>query len=138
MPVTTVWETAVALDPAECLHLLSSARMGRVGFCTSDGPRILPVNHRVLDGSIVFRTGLYSSVAEGTRDHIVAFEADEVDDRMTWGRSVLVVGRAQHVEESSDMATTFHRLNEPWAPGPRPVVVRIAASQITGRQFART
>jgi hypothetical protein len=95
------------------------------------------VNHRVLDGSIVFRTGLYSSIAEGTRDHIVAFEADEVDDRMTWGWSVLV-GRAQHVEESSDMATTFHRLNEPWAPGLRPVVVRIAASQITGRQFART
>jgi nitroimidazol reductase NimA-like FMN-containing flavoprotein (pyridoxamine 5'-phosphate oxidase superfamily) len=133
----SAWENTVELDAAVSLRLLSDARMGRVGFWTSDGPTILPVNHRVLDGRIVFRTGLYTSVADGTRGGTVAFETDEVDDHMLSGWSVLVVGRAEHVEETVDMAETFHRLNEPWAPGSRPVVVRITPSQITGRQFTR-
>jgi uncharacterized protein len=126
------------LDPGECMRLLSSARMGRVGFCTPSGPQILPVNHAVLEGSIVFRTDLYGAVAAGTSDGTVAFEADEIDDRMRSGWSVLVVGRPQHVKDPVELAEVFERLDEPWAPGPRPVVVRISPAQVSGRRFGRT
>lgn len=48
---------------------------GRVGFSAPVGPQVLPVNHTVLDGAIVFRTDLYTSLADGTRGATVAFES---------------------------------------------------------------
>lgn len=133
--MTTLWNSSVALEPAECMRLLSSTRLGRVGFTSSAGPQVLPVNHTVLDGSIVFRTELYTSLADGTRGSTVAFESDELDDRMRSGWSVLVVGRAEHVEDPDEMTDVFRRMGQPWAPGSRPLIARIVPSEVTGRRF---
>lgn len=135
--MTNLWNSSVALEPVECMRLLSQTRLGRVGFTSSAGPQVLPVNHTVLDGSIVFRTELYTSLADGTRDSTVAFEADELDDRMSSGWSVLVVGHAQHVEDVTDMQDVFRRMGQPWAPGARPLVARIVPAEVTGRRFER-
>ena len=117
------------------MRLLSSARWGRVGLTTPDGPVVLPVNHAVLDGSVVFRTDLYGVLADGTDGAVVAFEVDELDDRMRSGWSVLVTGRAEHVEAPVEVAEAFGRLDQPWAPGPRPLVARIVLTRVTGRRF---
>lgn len=135
--MTTMWTQAESLEPAECLRLLSSARLGRVGFSAPEGPQILPVNHTVLDGAVVFRTDLYSSLAEATHGSTVAFEADELDDRMQSGWSVLVVGSAEHVEDHDEMVDVFARMGQPWAPGSRPLLARIVPSTVTGRRFSR-
>lgn len=130
-----LWEQATTLEPAECLELLASTHLGRIGLCGSSGPQVLPVNYTLLDGSIVFRTNLYTAVAAGTDGDIVAFEVDELDDRLRSGWSVLVVGRAQHVEDHAEMEDTFRRMGEPWAPGARPLVAKIVPSEVTGRRF---
>jgi nitroimidazol reductase NimA-like FMN-containing flavoprotein (pyridoxamine 5'-phosphate oxidase superfamily) len=135
--MTTLWTSSVALEAAECIRLLSDTRLGRVGFTSAAGPQVLPVNHTVLDGSIVFRTDLYSSLADATREGTVAFEADELDDRMRSGWSVLVVGQAEHVESFDEMEDVFRRMGQPWAPGSRPLVARIVPTQVTGRRFGR-
>jgi len=135
--MTTTWQRAETLSLAECWTLLRSARMGRVGLWDDRGPQVLPVNHNVVDETIVFRTDLYSSLAEGSRGSRVAFEADELDDRMESGWSVLVVGRAEHVEDPAELAALHARLDEPWAPGSRPLVARIVPDQVTGRRFHR-
>jgi nitroimidazol reductase NimA-like FMN-containing flavoprotein (pyridoxamine 5'-phosphate oxidase superfamily) len=135
--MTTLWSSSVALEAAECIRLLSDTRLGRVGFTSAAGPQVLPVNHTVLDGSIVFRTDLYSSLADATRGGTVAFEADELDDRMRSGWSVLVVGEAEHVENLDEMEDVFRRMGQPWAPGSRPLVARIVPTQVTGRRFER-
>src|SRR3974390_2494822 len=45
------------LDYAECLRLLATKQVGRIGFAIWGGPEILPVNY-VLDGdAVVFATG---------------------------------------------------------------------------------
>lgn len=131
------WERVAALEPDECLRLLSSVRVGRVGWCAPAGPQVLPVNHTVLDGSIVFRTDLYTVLAAATHDSTVAFEADELDDRMQSGWSVLVLGTAEHVDDPAEMAELFNRMREPWAAGDRPLVARIVPLQLTGRHFQR-
>jgi nitroimidazol reductase NimA-like FMN-containing flavoprotein (pyridoxamine 5'-phosphate oxidase superfamily) len=131
---TPVWQHSVTLEAEECMRLLSSARFGRVGLSTADGPQVLPVNHAVLDGAVVFRTDLYGVLADGTDGEVVAFEVDELDDRMRSGWSVLVVGRAEHVEGQAEVAEAFGRLDGPWAPGPRPLVARIVPSRVTGRR----
>ncbi len=135
--MTKLWTRAQALEPDECLRLLASVRWGRVGFTGAAGPQILPVNHAVLDGAIVLRTDLYSAVADATRGTVVAFEADELDDRLDSGWSVLAVGEAQHVEDRNEMIDLFGRLGEPWAPGSRPLVARISPTDLTGRRFHR-
>jgi nitroimidazol reductase NimA-like FMN-containing flavoprotein (pyridoxamine 5'-phosphate oxidase superfamily) len=135
--MTTLWTVATSLDPSESLRLLRSARLGRVGMCTSAGPQVLPVNYTVLDGNIVLRTDLYSAVAAGTKDATVAFEVDELDDRLDEGWSVLIVGHAEHVEDRAEMQALFERMGTPWAPGSRPLVARIVPAQVTGRRFRR-
>lgn len=119
------------------MRLLSMTRLGRVGFTSAAGPQVLPVNHTVLDGNIVFRTNLYSSLADATQAGTVAFEADELDDRLRSGWSVLVVGEAEQVEDFGDMEDVFARMRPPWAPGLRSLVARIVPSQVTGRRFER-
>jgi nitroimidazol reductase NimA-like FMN-containing flavoprotein (pyridoxamine 5'-phosphate oxidase superfamily) len=136
MPAT-LWTQAEPLEPDECLRLLSSARVGRVGFTGPDGPQVLPVNYTLLDGAIIVRTDLYSTIADGTRGTVVAFEVDELDDRLQSGWSVLAVGEADHVEDRAEMADLFRRAGEPWAPGSRPLVARIVPGRVTGRRFRR-
>jgi nitroimidazol reductase NimA-like FMN-containing flavoprotein (pyridoxamine 5'-phosphate oxidase superfamily) len=135
--MTSAWGRTEKLEPKECLALLSSVRVGRVGWSGPLGPQVLPVNHRVLDGAVVFRTDLYSAIADGTREGVAAFEADELEDRMQSGWSVLVVGRSEHLEDPAEIREVFRRLDEPWAPGSRQLVVRIVPAQVSGRRFLR-
>ncbi|MBA2770088.1 MAG: hypothetical protein H0U35_13375 [Sporichthyaceae bacterium] len=53
------------------------------------------------------------------------------------GWSVQVVGQPQHIEDPDEMSAVFDHIPDPWAPGLRPLVVRILASQVTGRRFER-
>lgn len=131
------WSQMEALEPAECLHLLSSARFGHLGTCAGERPQVLPVNYAVLDGDVTFRTGVNTALAAGTDDRTVAFEADEIDDLMDSGWSVQVVGRARHVYDQAEVSDVFKRLSDPWAPGTRPLVVRITPEEITGRRFTK-
>jgi nitroimidazol reductase NimA-like FMN-containing flavoprotein (pyridoxamine 5'-phosphate oxidase superfamily) len=120
------------------MRLLSSARLGRVGMCPEGRPQVLPVTYTVVDGQLMFRTTLYSVLASGTDGATVAFQVDELDDRLRSGWSVLVVGAAQHLDDPKEMAEMFARMDEPWAPGTRPRVVRIVPAEVTGRRFRRT
>ena len=38
------------LTPSECRQLLSTTTIGRLGYSTSDGPRIVPMNYTVAGG----------------------------------------------------------------------------------------
>jgi len=135
--MTSLWKSAAELDREECVRLLRTVRIGRVGTCSPRGPQILPVNFTVLDGSLYFRTTLYSALAERTQSGTVAFEADELDDRLRSGWSVLVVGEAGQIEDPKEIRDIFGRMGEPWAPGNRPLIVRIDPTEVTGRRFDR-
>jgi len=134
---TTTWQTVRNLEPQECLRLLASAWVARLGLTTEDGPQVLPVNHTVLDGAVYFRTNLDTSLVEATRDTVVAVEADELSDRMESSWSVLVVGRATHVEDRAETTAVFARMREPWAPGSRTLLVKVVPTKVTGRRFER-
>ena len=76
MPAT--WTRIEPLVEAESLRRLNSARWGRCAWNGPEGPRILPVNHAVVDGNVVFRTGLYGTLAGAGNGHAMASEADEL------------------------------------------------------------
>jgi len=135
--MTSTWARMESLDETESLRLLGSARWGRCAWTGPAGPRILPVNYSVLDGNVFFRTALYGSLADAANGGAVALEADELDDRLSSGWSVVVLGHAEQVEDLAEVASVFPRMDQPWAPGSRPVVVRIRPSEVTGRRFWR-
>ncbi|MFF1682353.1 pyridoxamine 5'-phosphate oxidase family protein [Streptomyces sp. NPDC058256] len=123
------------LGPGECWARLSTHGVGRVSVSTPDGPAIVPVNYTVVDGAVAFRTapGATPALAAGTE---AAFEVDHIDDALSQGWSVLVVGRAEHV---TDPATVRHLVgaarSAPWAGGDRELWVRIAPERVSGRRI---
>jgi uncharacterized protein len=123
------------LDSAECLELLTSKKVGRVAWCGGKGPQVLPVNYAVVDGEIYFRTSPHSQLARALYESQVAFEVDEIDDFLETGWSVLVVGEANHHNDSSDLPPAVEDRPRPWAPGVRNLYVRITPSEITGRRL---
>ena len=133
--------TLRALDEDECLQLISPGGIGRLAFTGRYGLTVFPVNYRVHDGMIVFRTAAYSPTDEDLRTGIpgaeygVAFEVDAIDETAREGWSVLIHGPAHHMD-----SLTEHRLGmqtgvEPWPEGPRDQAICITPTRITGRRI---
>jgi uncharacterized protein len=123
------------LDEDEARELLGIGGVGRVGITIGALPAIFPVNYRVIDGAIVFRTSPGSKMSAAAAGAVVAFEVDDYQlaDRSGW--SVLAVGPAEIVH---DLGVTFDVLDaglEPLADGNRLTIVRIEPTFISGRRI---
>jgi Pyridoxamine 5'-phosphate oxidase len=55
------------LVEAECLRLITPGGIGRLAYLGRYGPTVLPVNYRLYDGTIVFRTAQDSPADEDLR-----------------------------------------------------------------------
>ncbi|MEU9044642.1 MULTISPECIES: pyridoxamine 5'-phosphate oxidase family protein [unclassified Kitasatospora] len=124
------------LAASECWAKLAPGGVGRVALTAPEGPVVLPVNYRVLDGTLIFRTAVGGTPAStvGSR---VAFEVDQVDEALRTGWSVLVVGAATPFDEPEAIEHLIRRgAPDPWAGGVRDVWVRIKPSTVTGRTIS--
>ncbi len=123
------------LDLEECWELMAAQPVGRIGFVADGYPRIFPVNFTVLDGHIYFRTTHDGPIGAHVVNQAVAFEVDDVDKFLQAGWSVLVLGRAEHVDDPSTCdalaAATGH---EPWAEGDRTLVIGVTGEHVSGRR----
>jgi nitroimidazol reductase NimA-like FMN-containing flavoprotein (pyridoxamine 5'-phosphate oxidase superfamily) len=128
----------------ESMRLIGQAEVGRIGFTGRYGPVVLPVNYKVIDGAVVFRTEEYGTISEDLRTGIpdaeyhVAFEVDDMDPATRTGWSVLLQGAAHHVDDESERASLLAVGVEPWAGGERALFMRITPAHITGRRILRT
>lgn len=121
-----------------CLKLLSTVPVGRVSFLADGEIMVLPVNH-VMDGQDpVFRTAYGSKLSAAEGQDLVAFEADEYDERTRSGWSVLVHGRAEAVYEEAEIQRLDHLGLHPWVTMvSRPFWIRIRPAAISGRRTPR-
>ncbi len=124
------------LGERECLDLLASGEVGRVGVVVDGQPLIFPVNY-VLDGQFVVVHTDVGPMLTGASQALVAFEVDGFDAVARSGWSVLVQGMANDVTDALDYASEHLQTVElsPWAPGPKPRLLRISATKVTGRRF---
>jgi nitroimidazol reductase NimA-like FMN-containing flavoprotein (pyridoxamine 5'-phosphate oxidase superfamily) len=131
------------LDEAECLRLITPGGIGRIAYSGRYGPTVLPVNYRLHQGTIVFRTAQDSPTDEDLRTGIahaeykVAFEIDDFDIAAREGWSVLVQGPVHHVESDAERASVVAAGVETWPGGDRELFLRIVPSRITGRRIRR-
>src|SRR4051812_30448727 len=124
---------ALPLTATECEELLRQAQVGRVAVCAPDGPHVVPVNYRLLDDALVFRTSPYSVVGTHGRDAAVALEVDEVDEAHEAGWSVLARGRAVAVTDPDEVAAIRAVWSSPpWAAGMRTLYLRVSRPELTG------
>jgi nitroimidazol reductase NimA-like FMN-containing flavoprotein (pyridoxamine 5'-phosphate oxidase superfamily) len=123
------------LDRDECLRLLDGATLGRVGVNVAALPTVLPVNFRLADGRIVFRTGVGTKLAAATRNAVVAFEVDDIDPLEHTGWSVVVTGVARPVVDPDDIASLTEMGIARWAAGLDGHVVEVSLDLVSGRRI---
>jgi nitroimidazol reductase NimA-like FMN-containing flavoprotein (pyridoxamine 5'-phosphate oxidase superfamily) len=125
------------LDRGECLALLASEPVGRVGVVVDEAPMIFPVNYALDGESIVFRSDAGSKVSGATRGVAMSFEIDGIDEILHTGWSVVVNGVGREVIDSTELARLSALDLRPWASGPKPHWIRIRPQTMTGRLVAR-
>ena len=126
------------LTDKDCVALLGSTTVGRLGFVLAGRVLVIPVNY-VLDGDdIVIRTapdGLLSGLT--TSRETVAFEVDHHDDLGGSGWSVLLNGPVTEMTaEEVDAVPGTHRAR-PWAGGDRSLALRLHPEMMSGRRVQR-
>jgi nitroimidazol reductase NimA-like FMN-containing flavoprotein (pyridoxamine 5'-phosphate oxidase superfamily) len=123
------------LDRDECLELLSSASVGRIGLSAGALPVVLPVNFCVDGDRIVVRTGEGTKLAAAVRQAVVSFEVDDIDPLFHTGWSVVVTGIASPLESPADLAHARRLPLRPWASGAERYVA-ITLEELSGRRIA--
>lgn len=124
------------LSTEECLRLIASVPVGRVGFVADGEIVMLPVNHLVEGPDLVFRTTQGSKLSAAEQQNVAAFEADHFDEQARTGWSVLVSGRAEAIYEEAEIERLNRRGLHPWPDAvERTSWVRIRAVSMTGRRI---
>lgn len=123
----------------ECLRLLASVPVGRVGFYSDGEVVVLPVNHAVDGPGVVFRTAAGSKLSAAEGQNLVAFEADDYDPVARSGWSVLINGRAEVVYEDAEIERLSRLGLHPWVTAvDRPFWIRIRPASVAGRRIPAT
>jgi nitroimidazol reductase NimA-like FMN-containing flavoprotein (pyridoxamine 5'-phosphate oxidase superfamily) len=123
------------LDRTECLRLLGTAALGRIGITVGALPVVLPVNFRLVGERIVLRAAPGTKLDAATRHAVVAFEVDDIDPFSHLGWSVVVTGMARCVTDPREReALTSSRVPR-WAPRGEDCVVAVNSDIITGRRI---
>jgi len=125
------------LDEDVCWTLVAREPIGRLAFVSDGSPRIYPLNHRVDDHSVLFRTEVGSGLVELLDGPEVAFEVDGADPTAETGWSVLVTGHLEEVRETGARDRAAPLEVHPWAPGAKDCWVRLVPSRISGRAISR-
>jgi len=118
-----------------CLHLLSTATLGRVGVTSDALPKVLPVNFRFDGRQILIRTGMGTKLDAATNNAVVAFEVDEIDPLAHTGWSVMVTGMARELTDPGELAATQTPPLARWAPGDDHRVIAIPTELVSGRRI---
>ncbi len=123
------------LSRSECEALLRRGVVGRVAIAAPTGPHIMPMNYSVSESSVVVCTTPYSLLGTYGRDSMLAFEVDHIEHARQRGWSVVVRGRAEQVEDPTELNTLVRILPRAWAAGRRSLYLRIPLTEVTGRRL---
>ncbi len=119
------------------MALLAGAQVGRLAVMVGHYPQVFPVNYRLDDSVVVFRSNVGTKLLAAHHNN-VAFEVDHIDPVTRTGWSVLVQGMAEDiVDQRPDTVTERSEALgvQPWTGGYRPRLVRVIPVHVTGRRI---
>jgi len=125
------------LSRRECLALLATVEVGRLGVSIEALPAILPVNFRLFRDRIIIRTVPGTKLDAAAAQAVVAFEVDDYDPQGTWGWSVLVRGAGAEIVDPGELAEVQTLPLQAWAfkNGQADRFLHIETTVVTGRRF---
>ena len=122
----------------DCLRLLSSVPVGRVGFFADGEIVILPVNYLVDGQDVIFRTGAGSKLTSVGSKNLVGFEADCYAAPARSGWSVVASGFTEIVDSDAEIRRLDNLGLRSWVDSAdAPSWIRIRPTSITGRRVNR-
>jgi uncharacterized protein len=124
-----------AFTEEECFERLRRGSIGRVALSISGTPAVFPVNYLAVDGAIYFMSGEGMKLEAARRKDVVAFQIDQFDTLYHHGWSVLAIGVASVVEHPQLVEKVLKGGLQPWAPGHRCNIIRIALEFASGRRI---
>jgi nitroimidazol reductase NimA-like FMN-containing flavoprotein (pyridoxamine 5'-phosphate oxidase superfamily) len=126
-----------ALSREQCLALLATRQVGRLGVSIEALPAILPVNFRLFDDRIVVRTVVGTKLDAAVAQAVVAFEVDDYDPGGRWGWSVLVRGAGAEVTRPDELEAVKALPLRAWAfrDGDANRFLAIDTTLVSGRRF---
>lgn len=127
------------LDSGQCLDLLRTKQVGRLGVIAEHYPMIFVVNYG-LDGDVVIVRSDPGTKLRAASHANVSFEVDEIDDTSQTGWSVLILALAEEVTEAHReqiAASTHKNAVQPWDPGEHGHLLRLIPHRVTGRRIRR-
>jgi hypothetical protein len=122
------------LDRAECLRLLGSVTLGRIGFTSGALPSVLPVTFHLVGERITVCTGRGSKVFAAVRNAVVAFEVDDFDPICCSGWSVAVTGVATEISDADGLGAPHRQPVARW-PAREEAVLAISTEFVSGRRI---
>lgn len=125
------------LGRQECLKLLATKSLGRLGLTVGALPSVLPVNYRLIGDRLYFRISAGERLRAATTCAVVAFEVDCFDEKLREGWTVMVTGVTEPIEHA-DILERLESIGIPnWSPTPLRRVVAISTDVITGRRLVQ-
>jgi len=124
------------LDRDECLALISTQRLGRLGVVVDGVPLVLPMGFLLNGETVVLQTNQGAKTLHGPLTS-VSFEVDHVDWDEGVGWSVLIQGLAEDISTAIDERSEMLRslAAHSWAPPPADRWLTILPRVITGRRI---
>ncbi len=129
-------EPLAELTEEECWSLLRHHTLGRVAVVVDGAPEIFPVNYRIGERAVVFRTAPGAKLTNAPMT-LGCFEIDGFDEHTGTGWSVMVRGTFHEITRAADRrAVAMLQLPvQPLAPGERGHWLALYAGRVTGRHF---
>ncbi|MEX2556106.1 MAG: pyridoxamine 5'-phosphate oxidase family protein [Actinomycetota bacterium] len=136
-PTASPVERLEELTREQCLALLATVTVGRLGVSIQALPAILPVNFALAGDQIVIRTVPGTKLDAAIHQRVVAFEVDDHDPAGAWGWSVLICGQGSEITDPSELAEARALPLRAWAfrDGSADRFLRIETALVSGRSF---
>jgi nitroimidazol reductase NimA-like FMN-containing flavoprotein (pyridoxamine 5'-phosphate oxidase superfamily) len=125
------------LSEEDCLLLLRSQAVGRVGFASAALPVILPVNFTVDGHAIVFATEAGAKLDAARTASVACLEVDGYEPLAHTGWSVLATGRLAEIEDPGRLAEAKRLPLSPWATRGALHYVELPIELLSGRRIVR-
>lgn len=123
------------LQREQSIELMQTASVGRLIFTEQALPAVQLVDFRWWRGDVVIRVTDAAVLSAVSRNHVVAFEADELDTDLENGWSVTVVGHSTVITEVTDLIELAGMFPRPSVGGRHDYFVRVRAEKVSGRRF---
>jgi nitroimidazol reductase NimA-like FMN-containing flavoprotein (pyridoxamine 5'-phosphate oxidase superfamily) len=132
---TQTW--LIHLSEGECESRLAESTLGRLGVIVSGRPEVFPVNY-VIDpstGYVAFPAQPGTKLASALDWPWVGFEIDGIEPDGDEGWSVMIVGRAEEVDDCNVVARLRNHQRVGWRRSGTERWLRIVPTKVTGRKI---